>query len=74
MDKNGKRGFTATVIRNSGGWIEYEKNEKEGVCVRVNGTRKLIETVLSGALGVGSDKEIIMRLGDNGDVSQTLGT
>ena len=32
-DKNGKKGFTATVIPNRGAWLEYETDAKDVVYV-----------------------------------------
>ncbi|GKV68448.1 DNA-directed RNA polymerase subunit beta [Sporosarcina sp. NCCP-2716] len=64
-DKNGKRGFGATVIPNRGAWLEYETDAKDVVHVRIDRTRKLPITVLLRALGFSSDQEIIDLLGDN---------
>ncbi len=58
-DKNGKKGFGATVIPNRGAWLEYETDAKDVVYVRIDRTRKLPVTVLLRALGFGSDQEII---------------
>lgn len=41
VDKNGKKGFTATVIPNRGAWLEYETDAKDVVYVRIDRTRKL---------------------------------
>ncbi|MEK4027345.1 MULTISPECIES: DNA-directed RNA polymerase subunit beta [Bacillaceae] len=72
MDKNGKRGFTATVIPNRGAWLEYETDAKDIVYVRIDRTRKLPVTVLLRALGFGSDQEIIDLIGDNEYIRNTL--
>lgn len=40
VDKNGKKGFTATVIPNRGAWLEYETDAKDVVYVRIDRTRK----------------------------------
>ncbi|WP_270583433.1 DNA-directed RNA polymerase subunit beta [Bacillus smithii] len=72
MDKNGKQGFTATVIPNRGAWLEYETDAKDIVYVRIDRTRKLPVTVLLRALGFGSDQEIIELLGDNEYLRNTL--
>lgn len=64
-DKNGKRGFGATVIPNRGAWLEYETDAKDVVHVRIDRTRKLPVTVLLRALGFSSDQEIIDLIGDN---------
>ena len=50
IDKNGKRGYTATVIPNRGAWLEYETDAKDVVYVRIDRTRKLPVTVLMRAL------------------------
>ena len=52
MDKNGKKGFTATVIPNRGAWLEYETDAKDVVYVRIDRTRKLPVTVLLRALRI----------------------
>lgn len=72
VDKNGKNGFTATVIPNRGAWLEYETDAKDVVYVRIDRTRKLPVTVLLRALGFGSDQEIIDLLGDNEYLRNTL--
>ena len=72
LDKNGKRGFTATVIPNRGAWLEYETDAKDVVYVRIDRTRKLPVTVLLRALGFGSDQEIIDLIGDNEYLRNTL--
>ncbi len=71
-DKNGKRGFGATVIPNRGAWLEYETDAKDIVHVRIDRTRKLPVTVLLRALGFGSDQEIIDLIGDNEFLQNTL--
>ncbi len=72
VDKNGKRGFAATVIPNRGAWLEYETDAKDVVYVRIDRTRKLPVTVLLRALGYGSDQEIIDLIGDNEYIRNTL--
>ncbi|MGM9988786.1 MAG: DNA-directed RNA polymerase subunit beta [Bacillaceae bacterium] len=72
VDKNGKRGFTATVIPNRGAWLEYETDAKDVVYVRIDRTRKLPVTVLLRALGFGTDQEIIDLLGENEYLRNTL--
>ncbi|MFO1442025.1 DNA-directed RNA polymerase subunit beta [Bacillus sp. Bva_UNVM-123] len=72
LDKNGKKGFTATVIPNRGAWLEYETDAKDVVYVRIDRTRKLPVTVLLRALGLGSDQEIIDLIGDNEYIRNTL--
>lgn len=64
-DKNGKKGFTATVIPNRGAWLELETDAKDIVYVRIDRTRKIPVTVLLRALGFGSDQEMIDLLGEN---------
>jgi len=65
LDKNGKRGFSATVIPNRGAWLELETDAKDIVYVRIDRTRKIPVTVLLRALGFGTDQEIIDLLGDD---------
>lgn len=72
LDKNGKKGFTATVIPNRGAWLEYETDAKDVVYVRIDRTRKLPVTVLLRALGFGSDQEILELIGDNEYLRNTL--
>jgi DNA-directed RNA polymerase subunit beta len=72
VDKNGKTGYTATVIPNRGAWLEYETDAKDVVYVRIDRTRKLPVTVLLRALGFGSDQEIIELIGDNEYLRNTL--
>ena len=72
MDKNGKRGLTATVIPNRGAWLEYETDARDVVYVRIDRTRKLPITVLLRALGLSSDQEIIDLIGDNEYLRNTL--
>lgn len=72
VDKNGKRGFTATVIPNRGAWLEYETDAKDVVYVRIDRTRKLPVTVLLRALGFGSDQEILDLIGENEYLRNTL--
>ncbi|MDX5474990.1 MAG: DNA-directed RNA polymerase subunit beta, partial [Bacillaceae bacterium] len=72
VDKNGKKGFSATVIPNRGAWLEYETDAKDVVYVRIDRTRKLPVTVLLRALGYGSDQEIIDLLGENEYLRNTL--
>ncbi len=72
IDKNGKKGITATVIPNRGAWLEYETDARDVVYVRIDRTRKLPITVLLRALGFGSDQEIIDLIGDNEYLRNTL--
>ncbi|RYG72771.1 DNA-directed RNA polymerase subunit beta [Lentibacillus lipolyticus] len=72
IDKNGKRGVTATVIPNRGAWLEFETDAKDVVYVRIDRTRKLPITVLLRALGFGTDQEIIDLIGDNEYLKNTL--
>ncbi|MEC2304915.1 MULTISPECIES: DNA-directed RNA polymerase subunit beta [Heyndrickxia] len=72
MDKNGKYGYTATVIPNRGAWLEYETDAKDVAYVRIDRTRKLPITVLLRALGFGSDQEMIDLIGDNEYLRNTL--
>lgn len=65
IDKNGKKGFTATVIPNRGAWLELETDAKDVVYVRIDRTRKIPVTVLLRSLGFGSDQEIIDLLGED---------
>jgi DNA-directed RNA polymerase subunit beta len=72
VDKNGKKGFSATVIPNRGAWLEYETDAKDVVYVRIDRTRKLPVTVLLRALGFGSDQEITELIGENEYLRNTL--
>ncbi|UCZ53361.1 DNA-directed RNA polymerase subunit beta [Bacillus shivajii] len=72
IDKNGKKGFTTTVIPNRGAWLELETDAKDVVYVRIDRTRKIPVTVLLRALGFGSDQEIIDLLGEDEYLRNTL--
>ncbi|MGM8212749.1 DNA-directed RNA polymerase subunit beta [Virgibacillus sp. W0430] len=72
IDKNGKRGMTATVIPNRGAWLELETDARDVVYVRIDRTRKLPITVLLRALGLGTDQEMIDLIGDNEYLKNTL--
>ncbi|GGE54307.1 DNA-directed RNA polymerase subunit beta [Pullulanibacillus camelliae] len=72
FDKNGKKGYTATVIPNRGAWLEFETDAKDVVYVRIDRTRKLPITVLLRALGFGSDQEIIDLIGEDEYLRNTL--
>ena len=72
FDKNGKKGYTATVIPNRGAWLEFETDAKDVAYVRIDRTRKLPITVLLRALGFGSDQEIIDLLGEDDYLKNTL--
>src|SRR5690625_3184218 len=72
IDKNGRRGLTATVIPNRGAWLEFETDARDVVYVRIDRTRKLPITVLLRAFGFNSDQEIIDMLGENEYVLNTL--
>ncbi len=72
MNKNGKRGVTATVIPNRGAWLELETDARDVVYVRIDRTRKLPITVLLRALGFSTDEEIIDLIGDNEYLKNTL--
>ncbi|MGP4062977.1 DNA-directed RNA polymerase subunit beta [Halobacillus litoralis] len=72
IDKNGKRGYTATVIPNRGAWLEFETDAKDVVHVRIDRTRKLPITVLLRAIGFSTDQEIIDLIGDNEYLKNTL--
>ncbi|MGY0694005.1 DNA-directed RNA polymerase subunit beta [Virgibacillus sp. FSP13] len=72
IDKNGKRGITATVIPNRGAWLEFETDAKDVAYVRIDRTRKLPITVLLRALGFGTDQEIMDIIGENEYLKNTL--
>lgn len=72
IDKNGRKGYTSTVIPSRGAWLEMETDAKNVVHVRIDRTRKLPITVLLRALGFSSDEEIIDLIGDNEYLRNTL--
>lgn len=72
LDKNGKMGYSATVIPNRGAWLEFETDAKDVVHVRIDRTRKLPITVLLRALGFSTDQEIIDLIGDSDYLRNTL--
>lgn len=65
FDKAGKKLFSATVIPNRGAWLEYETDTNDVISVRIDKTRKLPITVLSRALGLGTDNEILDFFGED---------
>ncbi|MFC5713784.1 DNA-directed RNA polymerase subunit beta [Thalassorhabdus alkalitolerans] len=71
-DKNGKKGYTTTVIPNRGAWLELETDAKDIVYVRIDRTRKIPVSVLMRALGFSSDQEIIDLLGEDEYLRNTL--
>ncbi|MFX3618279.1 MAG: DNA-directed RNA polymerase subunit beta [Sporolactobacillus sp.] len=72
VDKNGKKGFGATVIPNRGAWLEYETDAKDVAYVRIDRTRKVPVTVLLRSLGFSTDQEIIDLLGEDDFLRNTL--
>src|SRR5699024_2626527 len=72
IDKNGRRGITATVIPNRGAWLEFETDARDVVHVRIDRTRKLLITVLVPELGFGSDQENTEINGENEYLTNTL--
>ncbi|HEX6593745.1 MAG TPA: DNA-directed RNA polymerase subunit beta [Bacillota bacterium] len=72
IDKNGRRGVTATVIPNRGAWLEFETDARDVVHVRIDRTRKMPITVLVRALGFGTDQEITELIGENEYLTNTL--
>ena len=72
IDKNGKRGLTATVIPNRGAWLEFETDARDVVYVRIDRTRKLPATVLLRALGMNTDQEMLDLIGENEYLKNTL--
>ena len=71
MDKNGKRGFGATVIPNRGAWLEYEIDAKDVVTFELIGhvNFRLQFFFVHSAF---SDEEIIDLIGDNEYLRNTL--
>src|SRR5699024_3333809 len=72
IDKNGKRGMTATVIPNRGAWLEFETDARDVAFVRIARTRKLPITVLLRAIGFTTDEYIIELLEDSEYIRNTL--
>ena len=73
IDKNGKRGFGATVIPNRGAWLEYEIDARDVVYVRIDRTRKLTNfSSFTCARLFSTDEEIIDFFGDNEYLRNTL--
>ncbi len=65
VDKAGKKLYSATVIPNRGAWLEYETDSNDVIYVRIDKTRKLPITVLSRALGLGTDNEVLEFFGED---------
>ncbi|MDT8715807.1 DNA-directed RNA polymerase subunit beta [Clostridium sp. 19966] len=72
VDKTGKKLFASTVIPNRGAWLEYETDSNEVMYVRIDKTRKLPITILSRAMGIGSDQEIINFFGEDERLKATI--
>src|SRR5699024_12103362 len=65
IDKNGKRGMTATGIPNRGAWLEFETDARDVDYVRIDRSRKVPITVLLRTIGYTTDEEIIELRGDS---------
>src|SRR5699024_12322987 len=63
IDKNGKRGMTATGIPNRGAWLEFETDARDVGYVRSDRTRKLPSTAVLRGTGFTTDAELIQLLG-----------
>ena len=63
-DKLGKKLYSSTVIPNRGAWLEYETDSNDVFYVRVDRTRKVPITVLTRALGIGTNAEIVDLFGE----------
>ncbi|WP_055668481.1 DNA-directed RNA polymerase subunit beta [Desnuesiella massiliensis] len=72
MDKNGKRLISSTVIPIRGAWLEYETDSNDVIYVRIDKTRKLPITILSRAMGLGSDQEIVDYFGEDERLRATI--
>ncbi|WP_028273325.1 DNA-directed RNA polymerase subunit beta [Atopococcus tabaci] len=72
VEKNGRKGFGATVIPNRGAWLEYETDTKGISNVRIDRTRKIPLTVLIRALGFETDSDILEIFGENDSLRLTI--
>lgn len=72
VDKNGKVGYSSTVIPNRGAWLELESDSKDIAYARIDRTRKIPFTTLVRALGFSGDDEIYDIFGDGDLVRNTL--
>lgn len=72
VEKNGREGFSATVIPNRGAWLEYETDTKGISNIRIDRTRKIPLTVLIRALGFETDSEILEIFGENDSLHLTI--
>ena len=72
VDKNGKEGFSSTVIPNRGAWLEMETDAKDISYVRIDRTRKIPLSVLVRALGFGSDDTILDIFGESESLHATI--
>src|SRR5699024_7510967 len=72
IDKNGKRGMTATVIPNRGAWLEFETDARGVADVRSDRTRKLPIPVLLRAIVFTAEEQIIVHLVDSEYLRNTL--
>ena len=72
-DKLGKELYSSTVIPNRGAWLEYETDSNDVFYVRVDRTRKVPNTVLIRALGIGTNAEIIDLFGEEPKILASFG-
>ena len=72
VDKSGKKLYSATVIPNRGAWLEYETDSNDIIYVRIDKTRKLPISILSRAMGIGSDQELLDYFGEEERFKATI--
>ena len=72
FDKSGKLIYSAQVIPYRGAWIEYETDMNDIMYVRIDKNRKMPLTIFIRALGFETDEEIIVLLGDDHCLRETL--
>ncbi len=71
-DKTGKELYTSTIIPNRGAWLEYESDQNDLFCVRIDKNRKIYITTFIRALGLSSNQDILDFFGADERIMATL--
>ena len=71
-DTLGKELYSSTVIPNRGAWLEYETDSSDVFYVRIDKNRKIPVTMLTRAMGLSTDAQILEFFGDDERIHATL--
>ena len=71
-DKVGKMLISTSIIPNRGAWLEFDTDSNDVFYARIDRTRKLPVTVLIRSLGVGTDREIIEKFGEDPKIMASI--